>query len=153
MEKWRVISDFPNYSISNFGNVMNVKTNKIMKLCNKAGYYNIGLTSENNKKTFKVHRLVALAFIENLENKLEVNHKDKNKLNNNVSNLEWMTRTENNIHRCEGLKIKCNKNKHVLRLNNENDEILEQYNSIEDAGKWAVENNFTKMLFYLKTNV
>ena len=140
----REISDFPNYSVSNFGKVMNVKTNKIMKLCNKAGYYNICLTNEKNKKAFKVHRLVALAFIENIENKLEVNHKDKNKLNNNVSNLEWMTRTENNIHRCKGLKIKCNKNKHILRLNKENAEILEQYNSIEDAGKWAFENNFTK---------
>lgn len=77
MEEWRIINDFPNYSVSSFGNVMNIKTNKMMRLCNKAGYYNISLTNENNYKTRKVHRLVAFAFIENPEQKSEVNHKDK----------------------------------------------------------------------------
>jgi hypothetical protein len=146
MEAWRIISDFPNYSVSNFGNVMNYKTNKMLRLCNKSGYYNISLTNDNNYKTFKVHRLVAFAFIENIENKPEVNHKDKNKLNNNVTNLEWMTRTENNIHRCKGLKITCNKNKHILRLNKDDNELLEKYNSIEDAGTWAFNNEYTKTI-------
>ena len=146
MEEWRQISDFPNYSVSNFGNVMNDKTNKMLRLCNKSGYYNISLTNDNNYKTFKVHRLVALAFIENIENKPEVNHKDKNKLNNNITNLEWMTRTENNIHRCKGLKITCNKNKPILRLNKDDNEILEIYNSIEDAGMWAFNNEYTKTI-------
>ena len=144
MEEWRQISDFPNSSVSNFGNVRNNKTNKMLRLCNKSGYYNISLTNDNNYKTFKVHRLVALAFIENIENKPEVNHKDKNKLNNNVTNLEWMTRKENNIHRCEGIKITCNKNKPILRLNKDGNEILEKYNSIEHAGIWAFNNEYTK---------
>ena len=146
MEEWRKISDFPNYSISSFGNVINVKTNKMLRLCNKGGYYNVSLTNENNYKTLKVHRLVAAAFIENIENKPEVNHKDKNKLNNNVVNLEWMTRHENNSHRCEGLKIINNKNKCILRLNKDNSEILEKYNSIEDAGIWAFKNEYTKTI-------
>ena len=146
MEKWRQISDFPNYIVSSFGNVMNVKTNKMMKLCNKGGYYHVGLKNENNKKTFKVHRLVSLAFIENIENKQEVNHKDKNRLNNNTTNLEWMTRSENNIHRCKGLKITCNKNKPILRLNKDDNELLEKYNSIEDAGIWAFNNEYTKTI-------
>ena len=59
-----------------------------MKICMKSGYYNISLVNDKNKQTFKVHRLVAIAFIENPEHKLEVNHKDKNKLNNSLSNLE-----------------------------------------------------------------
>jgi hypothetical protein len=146
MEEWRQISDFPNYIVSNFGNVMNNKTNKMLRLCNKSGYYNIGLKNENNKKTFKVHRLVAFAFIENPYHKSDVNHKDKNKLNNNVTNLEWMTRTENNIHRCKGLKITCNKNKPILRLNKDDNELLEKYNSIEDAGTWAFNNEYTKTI-------
>jgi hypothetical protein len=146
MEEWRQISDFPNYNVSSFGNVINVKTNKMLRLCNKGGYYNVSLTNENNYKTFKVHRLVAAAFIENTENKPEVNHKDKNKLNNNIINLEWMTRHENNIHRCQGLKIINNKHKSILRLNKENSKILEKYNSIEDAGIWAFNNEYTKTI-------
>jgi hypothetical protein len=143
MEKWQVINDFPNYSVSNFGNVMNIKTNKIMKLNIKSGYYHVGLINNINRNIFKVHRLVAMAFIENPENKPEVNHKDKNKLNNNVINLEWNTRLENCQHRSIGLVYKSNKNKCILRLNKDTNELLEQYNSIEDAGKWSFENNLT----------
>ena len=143
MEEWRKINNFPNYSVSNFGNVMNVKTKKILKLNIKGGYYHVSLVNDFSKKLFKVHRLVAILFIENSENKPEVNHKDKNKLNNNISNLEWNTRLENCQHRSIGLVYKSNKNKPILRLNKDTNEELEQYNSIEDAGKWAFENNLT----------
>lgn len=145
MEEWRVINDFPNYSVSNFGNVMNTKTNRMMKLSIKGGYRNICLINDVGRNTFKVHRLVATSFIENTENKPEVNHKDKNKLNNNVSNLEWNTRLENCQHRSIGLVNKSNKNKPILRLS-KNNEMLQKYNSIEDAGKWALENKFTATL-------
>jgi hypothetical protein len=147
MEEWRVINDFPNYSVSNIGNVMNNKTNKLLKLCDKSGYYNVSLTNItlNNKikKTMKVHRLVACAFIENPENKPEVNHKDKNKLNNKVSNIEWNTRLENCQHKSIGLVYKSNKNRPITRLSKDSEDEIEKYNSIEDAGKWAVENKFT----------
>jgi hypothetical protein len=146
MEDWKTIADFPNYDVSSLGNIRNNKTGKPLKICTKSGYYNISLVDNNNTKTFKVHRLVALAFIENPEHKLEVNHKDKNKLNNCVSNLEWMTRRENNIHRCEGVKITCNKNKVVLRIDASTNEILEKYNSIELAGIWACNNGYTKTI-------
>ena len=142
MEEWHVINDFPNYSVSNLGNVMNNKTNKLLKLCNKSGYYHISLTNKNSHKTFKVHRLVALTFIENDEDKPQVNHKDKNKLNNNISNLEWVTHKENCQHKSIGLIYKSNKNKPILRLN-KNNEMLQKYNSIEDAGQWVLENNLT----------
>jgi len=142
MEEWRDIQEFPNYSVSNAGNVKNNKTNKLLKLNVKGGYHHVSLTSENGKKLFKVHRLVASAFIPNPENKSDVNHEDKNKLNNNVSNLTWMTRKENNQHKSIWLVYNSNKNKQVIRLN-VNDEILENYNSIEDAGQWAFENKLT----------
>jgi molybdenum-dependent DNA-binding transcriptional regulator ModE len=142
MEEWRVIKEHPNYSVSNLGNVMNNKTNKIMKICLKGGYYNVSLVNETGQKTIKVHRLVAFAFIENPENKSDVNHEDKNKLNNNISNLTWMTRKENNQHKSIGLIYKSNKNKPVMRLS-KNEEVLENYNSIEDAGQWAFENKLT----------
>lgn len=143
MEEWREIKDFPKYSVSNFGNVKNNKTNRIMKLNVKAGYYNISLNNDNCKKTLKVHRLVGLAFIENTENKPEVNHINKNKLDNSITNLEWSTRKEQNKHRCKDLIITSNKNKSINRLDKKSGVILEKYNSIEDAGIWASENKLT----------
>lgn len=143
MEEWRVISDFTNYSVSNFGNVKNNKTNKLLKLNKKAGYYHVSLTNNTTRKNFKVHRLVCFAFLENPENKPEVNHKDKNKLNNNLENLEWVTRKENCIHRSIDLIYKSNKNKPIQRSDKKSGEILESYNSIEEAGIWAFENKLT----------
>ena len=122
----------------------NIVTNKNLKILCKDGYVNISLKYNELKKTFKVHRLVALAFIENPENKSDVNHKDKNKINNHVSNLEWMTRKENNIHRCKDLIITTNKNKPICRIDKNTCEILEKYNSIEDAATWAFNNELTK---------
>ena len=81
MEDWKLIADFPNYDVSSLGNIRNNKTGKQMKLCVKSGYYHVCFVNDNSKKSFKVHRLVAMAFIENPEHKLEVNHKDKNKTN------------------------------------------------------------------------
>lgn len=143
MEEWRVITDFPNYYVSNLGNVKNIKTSKIMKQTIKSGYYHVCLTNETIKKIFKIHRLVALSFINNPENKPEVNHEDKNKLNNNVNNLSWMTRKENNQHKTTNLIYKSNKNKPIYRIST-NNIILERYNSIEHAGNWAYVNNYTK---------
>lgn len=144
MEEWHVIKDCPNYSVSNLGNVMNNKTNKIMKNNLKGGYYQICLLNNGIKKGFKVHRLVALAFIDNPENKPEVNHKNKNKLDNSIDNLEWATHKENMQHKSIGLIYKSNKNKQIYRLHKMSGDILEKYNSIEDAGIWAFENKLTK---------
>jgi hypothetical protein len=143
-EIWKPIDQFPNYNVSNLGNIKNIITNKLLKIICKDGYCNISLVNDETKKSFKVHRLVALAFIENPENKSDVNHKDKNKINNQVSNLEWMTRKENNIHRCKNLIITTNKNKPIFRIDKNTDEILEKYNSIEDAAIWAFNNELTK---------
>ena len=143
MEEWRIIDNFPNYSVSNLGNIMNNQTNKPMKLHVKGGYCHVGLTNEIHKKTLKVHRLVGFAFIENPDNKPEINHKTKNTIDNTIYNLEWMTRKENNQHKCIDLIYKSNKHKPVLRLDKITGEILEKYNSIEDAGIWAFENKLT----------
>ena len=63
-----------------------------------AGYRLVGLTKDLKCKVYSVHRLVAIAFIPNPNMKEQVNHKDGDKLNNNVDNLEWATRSENTIH-------------------------------------------------------
>lgn len=66
---------------------------------NRGGYENIQLyDGKGNKSHISIHRLVALSFIDNPQNKPEVNHIDNNKLNNDVSNLEWVTASENRKH-------------------------------------------------------
>jgi hypothetical protein len=143
-EIWKSISEFPNYEVSTLGNVRNIVTGKVLNPSVKGGYFHLTLSHNKLSKSVKIHRVVAIAFIENPENKSDVNHKDKNKLNNKLENLEWMTRKENNVHRCQGIVIACNKNKPIFRINKDTDEIIEEYNSIELAGEWAHKNNLTK---------
>ena len=88
------------YFISNFGKVYSQKSGKLKELKqfvdSKENYMMIGLINDDGKRNkYLVHRLVARAFIPNSNNLPEVNHKDKNKQNNHVNNLEWCTRKEN----------------------------------------------------------
>ena len=90
------------YQISNHGRVKSLQrknVGKIMSLtkCPK-GYLHITLPKNNSKKTFRISRLVAQAFIKNPKKKPCVNHKDAVKANNFVTNLEWCTYSENNKH-------------------------------------------------------
>ena len=77
-----------NYSISDTGEVKNNKTNKILKQQIQNGYCHCTLSIKPKPKRCRVHRLVAQTFLENPENKEFVNHKDGNRQNNNVNNLE-----------------------------------------------------------------
>lgn len=93
MEEWREVIDNPNYQVSNTGRVRRNGHNKdkAVRVAND-GYLKTDLYMDGKRKTKRINRIVAQAFIPNPENKPEVNHKDGNKLNNNVSNLEWNTK-------------------------------------------------------------
>jgi len=105
MEEYRPIVDFENYEISNLGNVRNIKTGEILKnSVNGCGYYQVGLYKNKKRTTKKIHQLVAIAFIENHENKDCVDHTDNNRLNNDVENLRWCSQKEN----CQNQKIPKN---------------------------------------------
>lgn len=94
-EEWKDIKGYEGYyKVSNFGRIKSLLFNreKILKTrYNKTGYELVNLRN----KTFRVHSLVAQAFIPNPNNYSEINHKDENKMNNNVSNLEWCDRKYN----------------------------------------------------------
>jgi len=90
------VEGFPNYSVSNLGNVRNDKTGRILKpTVNSRGYLHVGLSKNNKATTHKVHRLVALAFCEQLAGCDEVDHIDQHKTNNHYLNLRWVTRGQN----------------------------------------------------------
>jgi len=86
------------YSISKNGEVLSNNGKKLKTEITKFGYCRCALYSNGNTKRFAIHRLVAMAFIPNPENKPQVNHKDGNKKNNCVENLEWVTASENIFH-------------------------------------------------------
>lgn len=105
MEIWKDIKDYEGlYQVSNLGRVKSLKrkyvlTDKILiPRIDTDGYALINLSNRNKKTTFKIHRLVAQAFIPNPKNLPEINHKDENKLNNKVENLEWCTAEYNNAY-------------------------------------------------------
>lgn len=91
---------FGGYGVSNDGKVFTYKQgrNREVKQHDHKGYQRVFLFLGNKRKTHFVHRLVAEAFIKNKNDKEFVNHKDGNKRNNNVDNLEWCTREENQRH-------------------------------------------------------
>ena len=99
-EIWKDIKGYEGYyMVSSFGRIKNTKTNYILTLgdINSAGYKRVTLYNPV-KKRFFVHRIVAYHFCDGYQKGLIVNHKDGNKQNNNYLNLEWVTRSENDLH-------------------------------------------------------
>jgi hypothetical protein len=152
-EEWREFQKYNNYEVSNLGKVRNKKTKRILKSSCNGGYLRHGLSQNGKTKTFSVHQLVGLCFIENPENKPQINHIDKNGLNNNVTNLEWCTAAENNIHKCLTLKQKTNQNLKIWRIDIASGDKIELYNSIYDAAKWCVENGFSHSVHNARGNI
>ena len=98
-EIWKDIPNYEGlYKINNYGKIKRLPFNRYIKTHNEKGYIRVALCKNNKVKHLYLHRLIALTFIPNPENKPEVNHKDGNKLNNNINNLEWSTRKENMNH-------------------------------------------------------
>lgn len=112
-EVWRPIQDYEGlYEVSNFGRVRSYPRNGtkdknihiLRQSLSKTGYCRVALSKNSRMKSYGVHRLVAKAFIPNPEDKSEVNHIDGDPSNNSADNLEWVTRSENHIHRVYELK-------------------------------------------------
>ena len=155
-EVWKDVVGYEGlYQVSNFGRVKSldrivkhskdhtrIQYGRIRKIhINKRdGYVYVGLHNKGEKKRYKVHRLVALAFIDNPLNKPEVNHLDECKANNNVENLEWVTRSENEnwgtkterkVHNTDYSIIAKKNSKKVIQYDINNN-VIGEWNSLAE---------------------
>ena len=158
-EEYKKIDDYENYEISNQGNVRNTKTNRILKPRKKGcGYYFIGLCKNCTTTNFYIHRLVGYAFIPNPENLPCIDHIDRNKTNNSITNLRWVSRSNNNRNKPKkqnssskyigvSLHKPTGKYQAKISINNKNKHIG-LYETEEDAGKafddYIKEHNLTE---------
>ena len=123
-EIWKDIRGYEGiYQISNLGNVKSLnynrtKKSKILKQCtDKRGYLKVGLSKHNKYGVFSVHRLVAKEFIPNPYNFPQVNHKDEDKQNNSVENLEWCNNQYNVNYGTRKERISEKRGRRILQFN------------------------------------
>ena len=141
VEKWKDIPGYEGlYQASNLGKIRNEKTRNILSGGIKRGYKEVILIKDNKRKYKLVHRLIALTYIPNNSNKPQVNHKDGNKLNNNVDNLEWCTRSENMKHAYRtGLETplyaKNNPRAKKIKQYDLNNKLIKEYYGIKEASR------------------
>ena len=115
LEMWKIVDEFPNYAISTLGRIksLNYKKQGYVKILrqqkNHRGYPQVHLWNDQGRKSVRIHRLVAKAFIPNPENKATVNHINEIKEDNRVKNLEWMTDYENNRYGNHDIKARKKK--------------------------------------------
>lgn len=146
-EIWKDIKGYEGYyKISNFGRVKRMKritkfndgrlykyNEKIVNINKgKIGYFVVDLYKNTKRMTFYIHRLVAEAFIPNPDNLPQVNHRDGNKLNNDIDNLEWVSAKQNCQHAYDN-NLHTN-NKKVLQYDL-NGNLIKEWNSIQKAQK------------------
>ena len=145
-EKWEEIKCCSNYEVSNFGNVRNKQTKKILKQSAiKGGYKRVGLYCGGKFKCFLVHRLVAGAFLVNPDKLQEVNHINSITDDNRVENLEWCTHADNIKHyylfspnqnkrkiNADFCRKKFSKKVNQYSLNND---FIKQWNNLHEISK------------------
>lgn len=149
IEEWRDIEGYEGlYQVSSHGrvkslpravdngyNVRHIKEKMIATTISKSGYVNVTLSKDGKITRFRLHRLVATAFIQNVNGLFEVNHKDENKQNNHVANLEWCDRFYNCNHGTRNERIGKNFSKAVAQYSLDG-VLLNTYPSASDAERY-----------------
>lgn len=136
IEEWKDIKGYEGlYQVSNLGRVYSNKSNKLLKSrLDRGGYSYLNLYNNGISKWYKIHRLVAIAFIPNPENKLTVNHIDEDKTNNVVSNLEWATMKEQNNHGTRLERTSITQGTKIIAIDIANGEY-NTYHSLSECGR------------------
>lgn len=156
-EIWKVIDGFEKYEVSSLGRVRNSETGRVLKHTVKGGYNYVALCKNSMLKSFSIHRLAAKAFISNPENKLHVNHINKNRGDNRMENLEWTTAAENNQHKINEMKennkeITSNQKLKINKLDI-NGNIIKTYNSIMEAAEELLKEGLSNDLHNIRCGI
>ena len=137
-EKWVSINGYDGlYSVSNHGRIASHHWGKyriLQQHTNHRGYYKVSLTKNGKLTTFSVHRLVAEHFLPNPYGLTEINHKDENKSNNIVNNLEWCSRSYNVNYGTRTSRQRLSTIKGVVQFD-KNGDVVAEYDSITQASK------------------
>jgi hypothetical protein len=170
MEVYKNIKEFENYSVSNFGNVKNIITGRLLKLrIGRHGYCRVNLYKDGIRKTMEIHKLVAEAFLENPQKKRCVDHINNDRTNNKVDNLRFATHSENrrnsskyinNTSGVIGVYHDKKNNKWMARITiNGKSKHIGYYDNLEEAKNARIKKaneiygEFTNKLEKIKTNV
>lgn len=152
LEEWKVIKGCSNYSISSCGKIKNNMTNKILKQQpNPKGYLSTNIKTDDSQSVrYGIHRLMGLHFLDIIDGKTYVDHIDRNKQNNVISNLRWVTnaeniRNQNKRNGCsskhKGVSFDKNRNKWTTKIKiNYKTKNLGRYETEEEAA--LAYNNF-----------
>lgn len=129
--------DNKNYIIYSDGRVYSKCSSIFLKpKIDKAGYANVTFCDKGKRRYFKVHQLVARMFIPNPNNYDQVNHLDENKLNNDVSNLEWSTPYLNSNYGSRNKRIGITLSKAIIMLDKKTRQPLKRFGGVADAERW-----------------
>lgn len=148
-EIFKQIIDYPNYKISNLGQVLNSKTGKILKphLFN-TGYLRVNLYKDIKPKLFYIHRLIAFYFIDNPDNKQYVDHKNNIRTDNRIENLRFVNSSENSMNSglpktstsgFKGVYYETRGKKWVGSLNINGEKISKRFETKEEALEYRLE--------------
>lgn len=134
--EWRAIKGFKKYEITTNGQIRNAKTKRILNpVIVNDGFLQVFLRNDDKQtKTRQVHRLVAENFIDNPLGLKHVNHKDGNRANNNVNNLEWVMKSDMPTTR-KGAEKTANKNKKPVRMLDLKGNVLAEFESLKQASE------------------
>lgn len=134
-ENWRIVQEYNHYEVNEIGQIRHIKRKKVLSLrVSPNGYAYVNFNINGYRKNFAVHRIVAQAFLPNPNNYSEVNHKDYNKLNNTVSNLEWVSSSQNKKHMFLKEENKKVRGKSVEQYSLKG-EYMKTFSSISEAAK------------------
>ncbi len=142
------VVDYPNYLIYPDGKVYNQKYKRYLKpSMNNSGYLYVNLWKNSKDKKFSIHRLIAIYYIPNPQNKPFINHIDGNKLNNNISNLEWCTPIENlNAYRSK----QSNNTSGIVNIRYREDKKRWIYEKKHFGNRFRISNENKQIILWIK---